>query len=344
MKYIAAIVSIVLMTLPAALPAQENMGTGRIAGHVVDENGAAVPAAKVVVQSLQGTTRLEGATDKKGGFAVAGMGSGPWRITITKDGYVSAYTDMHVSQLKANPPLALTLIKAAGAQGLWTDEESRALLDQGNALLEEGKFGEALAAFEQFSAKYPEIYAARLNVATTYLKKGDLERAEREFQGVIDKAVQVPEDAAKDKQTSLRALSGLGELALKRGDFTAAQESFRKALEISPEDAAAAYNVGEIFFSNQKVDEAIPYFEMAARIKKDWPKAYHRLGLVYLNKGDFDKALENLRKFVELDPQNPEAANVKATIAAVEKMKKCGAGPPAPEAYLTGKFTQGLVH
>ncbi len=320
-KYFTAAL-IILMTLLAALPAQDNMGRGRISGQVVDESGAAVPAAKVVAQSLQGTARLEGTTDKKGHFAVAGMGSGKWRITVTKEGFVSAYADMQVSQLKSSPPLALTLKKASAAEVLRTDEAGRSLLDQGNALLDEGKYDEALAVFEQFSAKYPGIYGARLNVATAYLKKGDLDRAESEFREVLARVVKVHGDVAKDKATSLRALSGLGELALKKGDFEAAQKSFREALEISPEDAVAAYNVGEIFFSNQKVDEAIPFFELACRIKKDWPKPYHRLGLVYLNKGDFDKALENLRKFVELDPQNPEAANLRATITAVEKMKK----------------------
>jgi tetratricopeptide (TPR) repeat protein len=74
------------------------------------------------------------------------------------------------------------------------------------------------------------------------------------------------------------------------------------------EDAAAAYNVGEIFFSNQKIDEAIAYLELAVKIKSDWPKAYHRL--------------ENLKKFIELDPHNPEAASVKAAIAAIEQIKK----------------------
>ena len=54
----------------------------------------------------------------------------------------------------------------------------------------------------------------------------------------------------------------------------------------------------------------------------DWPRAYHRLGLVCLNKGDLPKDLENLRKFLELDPQNPEAAGVKAAVAAIEKIKK----------------------
>jgi len=322
MKYFIVLVSIVLAALPPALPAQENMGRGRVTGQVVDETGAPVADAKVVVQSLQGTARLEGTTNKKGAFAVAGMGTGQWRVTVTKDGFGAASADIHISQLKPNPPLSVRLQRSSGKADLRTDETGRSLLDQGTALLEAGKYDEALAVFEEFSGKYPEIYAVRLNIATALMKKGDLDRAESEFRAVYDRAAQAPAGAAADKETSLRALSGLGELALKRGDFTAAQGFFRKALEISPDDAAAAYNVGEIFFSGQQVDDAITYFEMAARIKKDWPKAYHRLGLAYLNKGNLDKALENLKKFVELDPENPEAANVKATIAAVEKLKK----------------------
>lgn len=318
----SVVVPIVLMVALTALPAQENMGRGRVNGQVVDESGAVMPAAKVVVKSLQGSTQLEGVTDRKGHFAVAGLGSGPWRVTASKEGYISAYTDVQVSQLKSGPSLALTLKKAAAVEALRTDGAGRSLLDQGSALLEEGKYDEALAAFEQFAAKYPEIYQVRLNIATAYLKMGAFDRAESEFRGVLAKVVEVRGETSKDKATSLRALSGLGELALKKGDLEAAQKSFREALDISPEDVAAAYNVGEILFSNQKVDEAIPFFELAVRIKKDWPKPYHRLGLVYLNKGDFDKALENLKKFVELDPQNPEAANVRATITAVEKMKK----------------------
>jgi tetratricopeptide (TPR) repeat protein len=322
MKNVIIIVSIALIALPVLAPAQENMGRGRVTGQVIDESGAPVPDAKVVIQSLQGTARLEGTTNKKGAFAVAGMGTGEWRVVVSKDGFGAASADIHVSQLKPNPPLNVRLKRSSGAPDLRTDESGRSLLDQGTALLGAGKYDEALAVFEEFSGKYPEIYGVRLNVATALMKKGELDRAESEFRAVYDKAVQAPAGAAADKETSLRALSGLGELALKRGDFAAAQGFFRKALEISPDDAAAAYNVGEIFFSGQQVDDAIAYFELAARIKKDWPKAYHRLGLAYLNKGNLDKALENLKKFVELDPENPEAANVKATIAAVEKLKK----------------------
>lgn len=319
MKFLTA--SAAVLVLMTVLPAQENTGRGRISGRVVDNSGAAVAEAKIVVRSLQSGFALEALTDKKGRFAVAGMGTGDWRITAAKEGYIAVSAEIQVSQLKPNPPLTVTLSQAAGVEGLSGDEAGRSLLQRGAALLEEGKYDEALAAFDDFAGKYPRVYAVRLGAGAAHLKKGDLDRAESEFRTALEEVVRTHGDAAKDKATALRAYSGLGEIALRRGELAAAQEFFRKALELSPEDQAAAYNVGEILFSNQKADEAIPFFEQAARIRPDWPKPYHRLGIVHLNKGDYDKALEHLRRFLALAPEDPEAENVKAMIAAIEKLK-----------------------
>jgi tetratricopeptide (TPR) repeat protein len=129
-------------------------------------------------------------------------------------------------------------------------------------------------------------------------------------------------DLKKDPDASLRASTGLGEVSLRRGDFDSAQKYLAQAVDISPQDEAAAYNVGELLFSNQKIDEAIRYLELATQIKKDWAKPYLKLGYVYLNKGDFAKALENFNTFISLDPENPEAAQVKSIIETIEKMKK----------------------
>lgn len=321
MKHFAR-VSLVVLGLALGLAAQDDLGRGRISGDVLDESGAKVQGAQVLVESLKSGTRFETKTDKKGHFAVGGLGTGTWRVTASKEGYLSATTEAQVSQLAANPPAILTLRKTAGSGAPATAEAAGGLLDKGNALLKEGRYDEAIAAFEEFAAKFPEVFAVHLNIGSALKEKGDLDRAESEFKAVLDKNGPGLEDLRKQKDTSLKALSGLGEVALKRGDFEAAQGFFRRALEISPEDPAAAYNVGEIFFSNQKTDDAIAYFELAVKIKSDWPKAYHRLGLVYLNKGDFPKALANLKKFLELDPQNPEAANVKAMVATIEQIKK----------------------
>lgn len=322
--YLFCRISIVLIVLFSAIPSasQEGLGKGRISGIVVDENGNPVEGALITVESTRTDTKLEGTSDKEGRFAVAGMGTGMWRITATKQGYGSSFVDMNVRQLSTNPPITFTLKKMAGLAALKTDEESFALFDKGNTLLQEEKYDEALAVFEEFIAKYPEVYQVHLNTGTCYSKKGELDKAASEFQLVLDKALQVHGDYKKDVEATFRAFTGLGEISLKKGDFEAARKQFSQSLEISPRDEAAAYNVGEVFFSNQQIEEAIQYFELAIQIKKDWPKPYLKLGYVYLNKGDFDRSLEYFNAFIQMDPENPEVPQVKNVVAAIEKMKK----------------------
>ncbi len=305
-----------------SLEAQENLGKGRINGTVVDENGNPVEGALILVESLQATTKLEGKSDKKGHFAVAGMGTGMWRITASKPGYASSSTEMYIRQLTTNPPITFTLKKITGLAALATDETSMKLFDEGNKLIEAGQYDEAIKVFEEFMVKYPQIHQVRLNIGTCYLKKDELDKAEAEFKIVLEKTIEVYGDYKKDPAATLRAFSGLGEIYLKRNDLDTARKYFSQALEISPEDEVAAYNVAEILFSHQNIDEAIRYYEMAIKIKKDWSKPYHKLGLAYLNKGDYEQALVNLRKFLEMDPNSPEAPQVKSIIEAVEKIKK----------------------
>lgn len=319
---LSALILLLLVGTIFSTSAQEHMGKGRISGTVVDENGQPLEGVLIIVESLKYKTKLQSYSDEKGHFAVAGMGTGFWRITGSKKGYSSSYVDMNIRQLRKNPPITFTLKKMTGFVALLADEKSFELLDRGNLLIKEEKYDEALELFEDFLSKYPEIYQAHLNVGTCYLKKGELDKAEAEFRLVLDKTVETHGDYKKDENASLRAFTGLGELSIKKNDFDSASEYFSKALEISPEDEVAAYNVGEVFFSHQKIEEAIKYFDLAIQIKKDWSKPYLRLGYVYLNKGDLDKSLEYFNKFIEMDPENPEVPMVKNIIDTLEKMKK----------------------
>jgi tetratricopeptide (TPR) repeat protein len=319
---LAVFIFVLLFWTGPSIFAQEHMGKGRVNGFAVDENGAPLEGVLIVVESMKFKTKLQGYSDEKGLFAVAGMGTGYWRVTATKKGYNSSYIDMNIRQLRRNPPITFTLKKMTGFAGLLADEESFQLFDKGNLFIKEEKYDEALQVFEDFLAKYPEIYQVHLNIGTCYLKKGELDKAEAEFKLVLDKTVETHGDYKNDPTASLRGFTGLGELYIQKGDFDTGQKYFSQALEISPEDEVAAYNVGEVFFSNQKIDEAIKYFDLAIQIKKEWSKPYKKLGYVYLNKGDFAKAIEYFNKFVEMDPENPEVPTVKNIIATIEKMKE----------------------
>ena len=322
MKKRLIITGLFVIAMIVASTAQEDIGRGRITGTVTDESGLPIEGALVVAQSTRSETKLEGRSDEKGRFAIAGLGTGNWQVTASMNGYQSANLEMNVRQLSQNPPISFTLKKLSDMAAFAADKEALALFDQGNSLLNQGNYDEALRMFEGFAAKHPEIYQVHLNIGTCYLKKEELDKAESEFKLVLDKVMEAHGDLKKDADASLRASTGLGEVSLRRGDFDAAQKYLAQAVDISPQDEAAAYNVGELLFLNQKIDEAIRYLELATQIKKDWPKPYLKLGYVYLNKGDFAKALENFNTFISLDPENPEAAQVKSIIETIEKMKK----------------------
>lgn len=312
----------VLMACLVPAAAQENLGRGRVTGQVVDNSGNPIEGALIVAQSLQGTAKLDAKSDRKGNFAIAGFGTGMWRFTASKEGFQTATLDQEIRQLKANPPVQIVLEKLTGLAAFQADKAGQEMLEKGNVLFEEGRYDDAVRIFEEFSQRYPEVYQARINIASSHFRKGDLESAEAEYTRILETIRNAVGGYSADKGTAVRALTGMGEIQLARQDFEKARDFFSQSLALSPDDEAAAYNVGEIFFSNQQIDEAVKYFEMAIRIKPSWSKAYHKLGLVYLNKGDFEKSLEYLRKFIEIDPENPEVPTVRNIIDTISKMKK----------------------
>ncbi|MFC2169988.1 tetratricopeptide repeat protein [Acidobacteriota bacterium] len=309
-----------LLTAPAAY-SQEGLGKGRISGTVVDEGGNPIAGATVVAESMKAIgTKLEGTSDNKGLYAISGFGSGMWRLTVSKKGYQSSGKEKDIKQLSRNDPINFTLLKASGFAALLADEESFALFDKGNVLMEEKKYDEALEVFQEFMTKYPDVYEVNINIGTCHLKQGDLDQAEAAFKLVLDGTMKTVGDYGQDATVAVPALTGLGEVFLQREEFEEAQKYFSQALEIDPNDAVGAYNVGEVLFSHQKIDEAIIYFEMAVNIKNDWSKPIMKLGYVFLNKGDFDRSLEYFNQFIEMDPENPEVPNVKNMITAIKNM------------------------
>lgn len=320
-SHLAAAAVVFVLCLGSAF-AQEGLGRGRVTGQVLDESGAPVEGARVVAHSLQGTAKLEGETDRRGRFAIAGFGSGMWRFEITGEGFAPVMVDREIRQLRTNPPIEVVLEKLTGLAALQADTGSQDLFAKGNAFFDEERYDEASRMFEEFAVAHPDVYQVRINIASSHLKKGDLDKAEAEYLGVLETIMQTHGGYAGDKETSIRALSGLGEICLSRENYESGREYFSRALDLSPDDEAAAYNVGEILFSNQQVDEAVRYFKLAIQIRETWSKPYSKLGFVYLNKGDFDKALEYFHKFIEIDPENPEVPVVKNVVDTIAKMKK----------------------
>lgn len=301
--------------------AQAGRGKARLGGVVIDEARKPVASAKVILQFMQDQSiQREVTSNKKGEWAFLGLGSGNWRIAVTAKGYQPLSRDVVVSQIEINPKVILIMKKLESLEAsVIKDEASLAFIDRANQLFNEKNYDEALTLLQQFLEKNPNAYQIHVLVGDCYREKGDLDKAIESYNRAIEEA---KKDEKMGKEITAKALAGIGNCHLKKEDFETAQSFFKQSIDTYPENEALAYNVGEIYFSSQKLDEAIQYFTIATQIKPDWPPPYYKLGLVNLNKADYEKAREHLKKFLELEPGSELAVQAKNILNELEKIKK----------------------
>jgi len=299
--------------------AQGGTGKGRLQGAVLDEEGNPIANAKVLLelQARETAERVE-MTDNKGEWAMLNLGSGTWRVTVSYEGYIPTVTQVFVSQLQKNPKVVLRLKKPEiSKDAVITDEASLAYIEQATQLFNEKKYDDALLILEQFLAQNPKAYQVQLLIGDCYREKGEIDKA-------IEVYAKAIEDAKADEklgaQVMTKGLAALGDAYLRKGDLDKAQLYFKQSVDADPEDETLAYNVGEIFFSNQKLDEAMIYFTKATEIKPDWATPYYKLGLVSLNKADYAAAKEYFQKFLTLEPEGELAAQAKNILDYLGKM------------------------
>jgi tetratricopeptide (TPR) repeat protein len=307
-------VIIVLGLTASSLHAQAGRGKGRLQGKVIFAD-TKQPAANVDIMIqfvLDANLKLETKSDKNGEWGFIGLGTGDWRITASLPGYLPDKKAMRVSQFTLNPIVNMVLEKMT-SETVQVDKSS--LLGQGNSLFDEGKYEEAMTAFKGFQEKNPDFIEVFINVGNCLQKLEKYDDAIVEYNKFLDAA------RVKNEKLELQAqaLASIGEIYVKQENMEKAQEFFMKSVELNPKNEILAYNVAEIFFGNNKNEEAAKYYQIASQIKPQWGTPYLKLGYVYLNLGDIPKAIEYFNKFMEVDPQNPEVDNIKEVINGLKE-------------------------
>ena len=90
-----------------------------------------------------------------------------------------------------------------------------------------------------------------------------------------------------------------------RDEFTLWTDTVKK----SPDSYAPHLGLGKIYYEKGLIDKAVEHFEIALRLRPNFPVIHRDLGTAYLTKGFIDKAIEHYQIAVSLMPNYPDAHN-----------------------------------
>jgi len=136
----------------------------------------------------------------------------------------------------------------------------------GIALLEQGRFAEAVPHFTEALQINPNDVKGHINLAVSLVNLGDLQKAVEHY----TKALELEPHHAG-------AHNNLGNVLLIQGRVDEAAAEFSKALEINGDYAEAHNNLGVVFARQGRFTEAIEHFNQALRINPDYPQARRNL-------------------------------------------------------------------
>ncbi|MEF2877602.1 MAG: DUF5107 domain-containing protein [Blautia sp.] len=118
----------------------------------------------------------------------------------------------------------------------------------------------------------------------------------------------------------IRINNAYGMLNFRRGDFEAAEQHFRKAIERltwlnpNPYDSEAYYNLGLCLFYQGRLEEAYDGFFKATWSNEQQEKSFYYLAAIQAGKKQWQTALEFLEKALVKNAHNIKARGLKAVI------------------------------
>ena len=166
-----------------------------------------------------------------------------------------------------------------------------ALIDEGNALEEQGSLVEAMARYDAAVQADPRCARAHLNRGNVLLADTHIDEARVAYQQAI----------ACDPSYAA-AHFNLGNLNCRVGDYERAIGNYQLACNINPNFADAFVAMANVFDRLGRPSEATQCYERALAINPAYAEVHFNLGLLQAAAGQHEGAASSLRRAIELRP------------------------------------------
>jgi hypothetical protein len=198
------------VVLVAAFAAPAAAQQGRVQGVVRDTNGEPIRGAVVKATHPDAVPgELTGTTDDRGRFAIIGMRTGTtWQFTAEAPGYFPASVEA-LPRSNAVIPLTFTLGRDLGPMPGALANNIQAQLNAANALRDEGRLDQAIAAYEAIQTRNARLTSIGLVLGDTYRRRAEQEPAGASRAQFLRRAITVYESVLKADGANVRARAGL---------------------------------------------------------------------------------------------------------------------------------------
>ena len=107
------------------------------------------------------------------------------------------------------------------------------------------------------------------------------------------------------------AAINLGTIRYNERDFSGAETLYRRATEADPEYALAFFDLGNVLDELQRLPDAISAYERALKLVPQYADAHYNLALAYERIQEPRRALRHWTRYIQLDPSGPWASHAK---------------------------------
>ena len=175
-------------------------------------------------------------------------------------------------------------------------DDVESLLFLGIIETEAGNFDSAEKHFKKIIELYPENERGFFFLARLYYEKGDLINAERLYN-----------ESLKLNPSFISALIELALVYERQGRFEESENIYKSIITLYPETLNTYVRYGNFLFRISRKADAKEQFEKAENLDYRNPDLKLRLGLLYIEDGDFEKAIEEFQLILLGNPNDQRA-------------------------------------
>ncbi len=198
-------------------------------------------------------------------------------------------------------------------------DEPKHLMAVADYYYENKYYDSAMDEYTRIIRSWPKIQDAHFNIASIYYKKDLLDYSEGEYKKVIE--INGKNDLARKAYINLGIILSRAK-ADKEEEIEKAHSFVQKALLLKPGDPEALYALGLIYVEMGVADKAIDTFFQAISASRDnmlTAESYNYIGKSHYKEGRYKKALQAFTRGIELEPTFEEIRiNRKVAMQAYE--------------------------